>query len=142
MVYLYRSMCQTTLRRTTLTRYLPEGAVKRGRTFSWGGLVNCFLQSEHVLIFRSFFVASMCSGCSLCFCNASRLRNGQTRMARQSDTIKTREEVRMVEDITTHGIEVAPRQNVGLGLRCTERRGQNLRTWLRRGSNAAELRRG
>lgn len=42
-------------------------------TLSWGGLVNCFLQSEHVLIFRSFFTASRCSGSFLCLCRSSKL---------------------------------------------------------------------
>lgn len=42
-------------------------------TRSCGGLVNCFLQSVHLLIFRSFAVVSRCNGSCLCFSNASKL---------------------------------------------------------------------
>ena len=45
----------------------------KASTLSWGGLVNCFLQREHELIFRSFFVASRCRGSSLCLCSSSKL---------------------------------------------------------------------
>ena len=96
---------RTTFLRTTSMRYLPEGAVKRGGTLSWGGLVNCFLQSEHVLIFRSFFVASMCSGSCLCFCNASKLgRNKQWWHDRGTPSKHENKCVCKDTDITTHAM--------------------------------------
>lgn len=55
------------------------------RTFSWGGLVNCFLHSEHVLILRSFLVASTWRGSFLCFSSASKLLQANAKVLTQRE---------------------------------------------------------